>query len=106
MMAHERQVVKATHAHQHTHMQHMHMQHMHMMKVVNRIMADQSQRKYSTLSVEHMLRCERVEEVIKVGHAVSCPPMSGCLGLCVMCVMCVCHVCHARHVSCVSCVSR
>jgi|LauGreDrversion2_3_1035106.scaffolds.fasta_scaffold37496_2 hypothetical protein len=31
-------------------------------------MADQSQRKYSTLSVEHMLRCERVEEVIKVGR--------------------------------------
>ena len=38
-------------------------------QVVNRIMADQSQRKYSTLSVEHILRCERVQEVIKVGLA-------------------------------------
>ena len=86
---------ESTHAHQHTHMQHMHM-----IKVVNRIMADQSQRKYSTLSVEHMLRCERVEEVIKVGHAVSCPPMSGCLGPCV--ALGTCHVCHV----CVSCVSQ
>ena len=39
-------------------------------QVVNRIMADQSQRKYSTLSVEHILRCERVQEVIKVRDAV------------------------------------
>ena len=39
-------------------------------QVVNRIMADQSQRKYSTLSVEHILRCERVQEVIKVRASV------------------------------------
>ena len=61
-------------------------------------MADQSQRKYSTLSVEHMLRCERVEEVIKVGHAVS-----SCCFLPTN-VWVSRPVCGARHVSCVSCV--
>jgi len=35
-------------------------------EVVNRVMAEQTQRKYSTLSVEHVLRCERVQEIMKV----------------------------------------
>jgi 16S rRNA (adenine1518-N6/adenine1519-N6)-dimethyltransferase len=35
-------------------------------EVVNRVLADQQQRKYGTLHVEHVLRCERVQELMKI----------------------------------------
>ena len=43
-------------------------------EVVNRVLADPSQRKYSTLSVEHILRCARVEEIMKVPSIAFSPP--------------------------------
>ena len=43
-------------------------------EVINRVLADPTQRKYSTLSVEHILRCARVEELMKVPAIAFSPP--------------------------------
>ena len=43
-------------------------------EVINRVLADQTQRKYSSLSIEHMLRCLNIEEICKVPAIAFSPP--------------------------------